>query len=267
MATRRDGDSTFDHGAQFIRLPKKSNLPRSLMGATPWFEDTTYQYFSSSSGMTQICKNLAKGRSIELEKKVVSIREDSCIHVTTECQKVFEADHLFLTCPLPQSLEILNKSNLAYPIELKQINYAQALVGLFTVETDSVELTKFKFQQLDGPIFTISNNLSKNVSSTLTFTVVMSSSWSEEHFEDSDEENLKKLTSHFNSWLQHQPGKATLSKSQLKKWRYSHPLSTHTSPFVVLGKNQTIYLLGDAFGGGSILGALRSVEALIPTLR
>jgi hypothetical protein len=43
---------------------------------------------------------------------------------------------------------------------------------------------------------------------------------------------------------------------------YSHPLKTHTAPFERVGTLKNIFLLGDAFGGGSLSGAIRSATHL-----
>ncbi len=51
------------------------------------------------------------------------------------------------------------------------------------------------------------------------------------------------------------------AKEQLKKWRFSHPLKAHSQMFYKV--QERFYLAGDAFGGGSVNGAVSSAQAIL----
>ena len=58
-----------------------------------------------------------------------------------------------------------------------------------------------------------------------------------------------------------------IKKRNLKKWRYSHALENHSEDFLPLTANENIILAGDAFGGGSLAGTIRSALAVERHLR
>lgn len=166
---------------------------------------------------------------------------------------------------LPQSLSILDQSGIVYPQSLKEIRYASALVGLF--EFDSKFSDRIPFIYLENPtanIFSLSNQQSKGVSRAPAVTVVMNPQWSEHHFEFDESHALSALKAEFEKYLNFLDIGLSLAicKSQLKKWRYSHPQSRFDRKSVSVGPTNRIVLLGDAFSGGSIRGALDSALSI-----
>ena len=53
---------------------------------------------------------------------------------------------------------------------------------------------------------------------------------------------------------------AKIKNAELKKWRYCQPQTQTKNLFLELAPK--LYLIGDAFGGSSLLGSIRSSEAL-----
>lgn len=88
----------------------------------------------------------------------------------------------------------------------------------------------------------------------------MQPSWSEKYFSEDDSTNLLKISYLFKYFLGQQTAENSFGvvSSQLKKWRYSHPLEFYKSPFQTVGPAENIILLGDTFGGASAYGALQS---------
>lgn len=272
IATRRGDDCAFDHGAQFIKI--KPQEGPSLPGFTEiknkgkvWFSQDGTDYFAFPKGMTQFPKSLAQSPELRLNEKVTSLRmQDDVGVVETEKGELFQAHQIFVTCPLPQALQLLKISKIEYPQHLDDITYASALVGLFRVQTTDPAILNISYlQDVSKDIFSVSNQLSKEVSQNLAFTVVMHPAWSGTYFESDATETLTKITEHFLNVLKKRAPSASLEilTSQLKKWRYSHPLTTVGSAYLSL-ENQKIILLGDAFGGGSVTGAIKSAS-LVPT--
>ncbi len=269
MATRRDENATYDHGAQFYKIPLNStptldNPWSESELAVTWFHDQTAIYKAVPGGLTRLAKQLAKNLNIVFEQKAVSVQQGPVLTVVCESGQQYTSNELFLSAPLPQSLELLSKSQIAYPKELAQIHYASALVGLFEVQSESAQIQKINYlQDISPEIYSISNQLSKKVSTSLAFTVVMQPDWSREHFEKNESDTIKRVEEIFSRYLRFQDSSFLIRKQQLKKWRFSHPLATHTSAHVVVGENKNIFLLGDAFGGPSIAGALRSAHSIL----
>lgn len=270
IATRRDGEAAFDHGAQFYRVKdsEPSTFDQNLSEAGivhTWFKHEDKSYQAASKGMTGIPKYLAMNLRIIFSERVLSFRHEftSTVRVQCESGQDFLGKNVFLSSPLPQSLAILNASQISYPQNLNNIQYAQALVGLFEIETQDKNILEFQYEQnINEDFFSISNQLSKNVSRVPAFTVTMSPDWSQRHFENEEHSTLKLVQQAFIEYFCSKSDKLDIRKSQLKKWRFSHPLTIHSSPYERLTPSKNIYLFGDAFGGDSVMGAIRSAEQL-----
>lgn len=271
IATRRGEDCTFDHGAQFLKIKNRENsewlkdLQVREKGKI-WFSSGEYDYIAFPKGMTQFAKSLLGSGELKLHEKVSRIENttETC-RIETENGTQYAAKHLYLTCPLPQSTALLKNSDISYSPELEDIPYASALVGLFRVQSQNKKILDIVYNQdVSDEIFSIGNQFSKDVSQNLAFSVVMQPSWSAKHFEQSDEASLHDISNFFKSVLNQAAGNDEYSilNSQLKKWRYSHPLKTAGALFHTLANHRNITLLGDAFGGGSIYGAIRSAYSV-----
>lgn len=271
IATRRDHDCTYDHGAQFVRVsPSKHPLGPEFLDIDKkgknWFSSEGYDHLIFPGGMTQFPKSLAKNAEIKLNEKLSLIEElPDALILTTEQGMTYRTQKLYLTCPLPQSLALLTDSSISYPPYLNDLKYAPALVGLFRVFSFNPDLMDFKYRQdISHEIFSISNQKSKEVSDNLAFTAVMQPSWSENYFLQSESQTLQMLATLFKEALSQfcPKDEFVIMRSQLKKWRFSHPLQQLGTPFLALNANSRLVLLGDAFGGGSITGAMRSALAV-----
>jgi renalase len=277
IATRRIDQATFDHGAQFYKIEKEKHqvLDSYLSKCSKshiWFQDQKYLYKVAEKGLTQIAKDLAQNLDVAFNEKVMSIHSNSReglngwdqFRIECESGQQFVSQRIYLTSPLPQSLEILKNSNLSYPQELEKIEYAKALVGLFQIQSQSNLINKFQYQQdINHEIFSLSNQYSKKVSKILAFTVVMTPQWSHINFEKSEEEIIGSIKNIFSSFLRTIDSDFTILDQQIKKWRYSHPLQNYQAPYLDLSTKKSFILLGDAFGGpSSIEGAAQSAESV-----
>lgn len=275
LATRRDADASYDHGAQFYKIQKNDvsehdQLWNKAGVSEVWFSESDTLFKSSPKGMTALAKTLAQNLEIAFNEKLThfvlpSAQANSEIHLTCESGQSYLAKKIILSAPLPQSLDLLKASKMGYPAELNEIQYAKALVGLFEIDAaDSFDLKYI--QNVNESIFSISNQMSKNVSSKLAVTVTMQPAWSDKYFEEAEEKTLKILEEQFLHFVHQQYAKIQVTKGQLKKWRFSHPIKTLSEAYLQLPEAPDVYLIGDAFGGGSIRGALRSAESLSKSL-
>ncbi len=263
LATRRTEQATFDHGAQFLKIYDKSPAPSPL---DLWFKKGNADYYVSPSGMTSWAKNLAANVTVHQGERVERIQESSgLVTLTTDLQKNYSAKKVYLTAPLPQALELLDHSGIIYAEDLRKIRFAKALVGLFEMDASSSSLDDFCYEQdINDTLFSVSNQQSKKVSKTSAFTVVMTPSFSEDRFADQEEEVLADITVQFKNFIQSKYPKRTpaISFQQLKKWRYSHPLKIYSEKYALAGTHDKVVLLGDAFAGAHIQGALTSALAV-----
>ncbi len=263
LATRRFEHGAFDHGAQFYSLsPATESLHRQWItkgSAEYWFEDRHRPKFRGHHGMTSIAKMMADSLKIDFATKIIGIgRKDNRWLLELEDKDPQWADQVVLTVPLPQALELLTASQIAFPEELSSIHYAKALVGLFqgsAGKTLSTTPWGYLEPSAPNPIFSITDLQKKGMATKPAFTVTMSPDFSEKYFADSDEVISDALCA---SVLKYQSDFAW-TDFQLKKWRYSHPLTIAASPSMEIAPG--LSLVGDAFGGPSISGALRSAQA------
>lgn len=262
LATRRDEPAVYDHGAQFLKeFPAELKTQYEFLFhpelVKPWFQEDGLQIFSAIRGMNQIGKRLSQNLNILFNEKVIELSiQAEVVQLKTENQQTLQAHRVYLTAPVPQSIAILEQSKIDFPEDLKGIEYAKALVLL--AESSAESLPSPIQQNVNDKIFTVSDQFSKGVSPVPAWSIIMTPSWSEQHFVMPEVEIEKLIQDEIQKIVMN--SKITFKRSQLKKWRYSHPLKNYRQSFLQLENTPQVYLLGDGFGGGSIRGALQSAE-------
>ncbi|MBC7428805.1 MAG: NAD(P)-binding protein [Bacteriovorax sp.] len=267
MATRRAHDTRFDHGAQFYRL--KNDIVdlhqdwKQLGICHQWFISEKGDHWCSKSGMTAFAKAMTKDLDISLEKEIAAIHyENNLWKLISNKNEVWFCHNLIISSPTPQTVKLLtdaaNEKRLDMNVlsEIKKINYTKALIGLVTLEEDLMIAANGYIEFQTGCFFSISDQRKKGVSDIPALTITMSASFSELEFEQSDEFILEKILKLF---VTDYP-QAKIKKAELKKWRYCKSESQFKNLFSEIAPK--LYLIGDAFGGSSLLGALRSSQAL-----
>ena len=127
LASRRIGQATFDHGAQFITT-RESRFTAVIEGmlkmgvVEEWYRNSPdgsegHPRWRGKPAMTAVPKYLARDLNVLLEKKVVSLHRDPEGWITTldNGEKIF-AGAVVLTPPVPQSLVLLDTSEVVLPI-------------------------------------------------------------------------------------------------------------------------------------------------------
>jgi renalase len=267
MATRRTDAAKFDHGAQFLRSRDESKalrqrfLDRGLLSL--WYELDGVSHFNGRDGMTSLAKDLARDSVVQLEHKVLKLSKSAgSWSVELENRPALESKTVVLTCPLPQSLEILKSSQIPFDVQLSKITYEKALVALFEgVEaTANVASSHGYIEPANNAIFSVADQFAKGLSRIPAWTVTMSAEFSETNFDQPEPETLDLIEDavhRFDSGFKSE-------HRQLKKWRYCRPTSKFTAPFFKVADG--LFLAGDAFGGASLNGAIRSAQALVDAL-
>tara|TARA_B100001939_G_scaffold81390_2_gene69347 strand:- start:1192 stop:2142 length:951 start_codon:yes stop_codon:yes gene_type:complete len=263
LATRRAEGGKFDHGAQYFSIERINNLPEIQMlineGVINNIEDKDI-YFSPD-GMTNIAKKLLIDFNIFKEHKLVSIdKENENYKLFFENGSTFNSDYIIMSCPMPQSLEILNKSKIDYDNnlikDLEDLSYFPCIVVMIKSEIKLSNLDKHIGTDVDSKdISWIGDNYGKKVSSIENYyTIQCSPEFSYENFENEYDETNKKL--------KHEMEKIFGSNYQIlsnHKWRYSIPKNFYQGDnSLVINQKNFLGLCGDIFTNGRFDGAITS---------
>lgn len=273
MATRRVENYKFDHGAQFIdsSISENSDLDKILTESStlsPWVTKNDRILKASQNGMTQIPKFLARDLNIVFSERVIQINLENkeLNEILCESQNKYSCKNVIFSSPLTQSLDILDQSNLSYPSSLKEIRYASAIVALFSLHDIPLALKSMTYlDKISDEILSISNQESKKVSPHPAFTMIMTPNWSSQYFNESEQDLIQILKDKFIKQIAASEA-FSFKDVQIKKWRFSHPLNTHTSVYLKLPHQKNVYLIGDAFGGASVTGAVKSAHHLVQNI-
>ena len=263
LATRRAEGGKFDHGAQYFSIERINNLPEIQMlineGVINNIEDKDI-YFSPD-GMTNIAKKLLLDFNIFKEHKLVSIdKENENYKLFFENGSTFNSDYIIMSCPMPQSLEILNKSKIDFDNNLikalEDLNYFPCIVVMIKSEIKLSNLEKHIGTDVDSKdISWIGDNYGKKVSSIENYyTIQCSPEFSYENFENEYDETNKKLKNEME--------KIFGSNYQIlsnHKWRYSIPKNFYQGDnSLVINQKNFLGLCGDIFTNGRFDGAITS---------
>lgn len=292
MATRRSGEASYDHGAQFISV-RDERFRAAVDGwieagvATLWangFADGLtgdgsllaagsdggqrphtpardgHPRYRGAPGMTAIPKHLAADLPVRFQWKARSVTSgpDGGWICTSEDGDSVASDRLIITAPVPQALALLK----GLPIDrgaraiLEDVSYAPCLVllGQSTTSLDLPEPGVLRFPTSD--VEWIADNYAKGVSKVPnSITVHCGYEFSRDHYDEEDESVFD---------LINQSMEAQLNRSiewqewQVKRWRYSRPLEPLSVGAWREGLPAGIVLAGDAFAGARVEGAVLS---------
>ena len=211
--------------------------------------------------MSALAKYLAQGISVRLNTSLNAVRRAMTVwEVEDENRKTQRARGVILTPPVPQSLALLNAGSFPLPQEqealLSVIDYDPCLTGLFRLAGEIMLPPPGAIQRPDAPITWMADNQRKGISpDATTVTVQASPAYSRQLFNDSDENVLKAFRTDL---LPFMGDDTIIVESQLRRWRYSKPMSTYPDRCVVIEGNAPLVFAGDAFGGPRIEGAVLS---------
>ena len=147
LATRRIGDATVDHGAQFftVRTPAFQHrvddwLERDLV--TVWshgFDATDgHPRYVAPRGMTSLAKDLATGLDVSCSTMAFAVRStDSNWEVVIDDGSVRVADRVIVTTPLPQAFALLGRVEVAHGcVDHRQAETLAVPTVLFVVDVE-----------------------------------------------------------------------------------------------------------------------------------
>lgn len=262
MATRRGDGTSWDHGAQFYTpdglLLKYHRMWLDQNLVKPWPFPTEKPRYYSTLGMNALAKNLCTDLTIHKNRRLCKlVKNNSQWYAEDEQQQSSYYNEVYLTCPLPQSLILLEKNSLEFSNSLRNIIYSKSIVALISSKIELPEIAFYK-EDPNTSFFSWVDMKAKGLSKFPAWTIVANSKWSEEYWELTESlilENFKNEVSKF-FLLKKFPE----SEWQIKKWYYSQPLKTISSQEGFISKNPNLMITGDAFGGGSIAGGARAAQ-------
>jgi len=264
MATRLDGESRFDHGAQFftVRDCRFLELVDRLEASgcvKPWFNEGGHTRYRGTDGMAGIMKELAKPFDVRTSTAAVSVQPtEEGWQIQTDAGEEFNAGALLLTPPAPQSIDLLADYIYWLPPNLlsilKSIEFDPCVALLATLSGASNVPAPGYVRPENGPIGFIADNTQKGISTTSpALTIHARADFSRSHFELPEEEVAQLLFQAASPWL----GSQAL-KWQLHRWRYSQPVAVCMEPFLYASEPQPLAFAGDAFAGPRVEGAFLS---------
>jgi len=241
VATRRIDDLGLDHGAAFLDSVIATQLNPEVCKKGIFFH----------GGMNSLAKELGKNLNVLKSQKVQKISQAGPgWNLQTEEGASFFCNKLILTAPLPQALELLSQNSLS-PVSLElEIKYSKAIIYLAILNNIPADKVSSNFEYHEFLL------MRERQLHPRGLVVQLSQDFSEKYFEKTDEEILS-LIAHV--MTQSPFPKAAVEKFELKKWRYSRPISTYSSPYVEVRPG--LFLSGDAFGS-----PFASAEALAQVL-
>jgi predicted NAD/FAD-dependent oxidoreductase len=222
--------------------------------------------------MTSIPKHLAEGIDLLLSCKLARIdQEEDRWVVTNERGERFASRALLMTPPVPQAIELLAAGNLPLPEQVRhdlgQITYSPCLALLALLPGRSLIPEPGGLSMPGEPIAWMADNNLKGVSSGpgAAVTIHAGPRFSSDHWETGELEVTRMLLDEAAPWLGTSP-----VRTQLHRWRYSRPTTSHPDRCLVLREAPALVIAGDAFGGprveGAALSGLAAGAALIEIL-
>ncbi len=329
LATRRlsfrwkdeDHAVALDHGAQFLsafhpdfRAQVDQWLKRGLL--RPYFERRAAFRYQCPRGMNALAKDFSDAFGLtshvarESQVHLIEPTEQGILlEFSKHSAEVIPSSHysqVILTAPVPQALELIDRSLVSRPTfpdeihdsitPLRTLTYDPCFAGLFVVKRESLTeaflkvLQRFKEQEgfeESGVIWlsSVRDRGGELPDGVEAITVHMSASWTQSNWEVQDPFQgadllFRQLMAlgviHPNSSLQ-----SSVLAHSVQKWRYSAPRALFDSPYFEVpfavphreyhSQGTSIWLCGDAFQGPRVEGAFLSgratAQAVIEKLR
>lgn len=265
LATRRIGDATLDHGAQFftVRTPAFQRRVDDWMNrglVQVWNHgfaaDDGHPRYAAAGGMNSLAKDIAAGLHVECSTMAFAVRAPSgnaVWDVVIDDGTIRPADRVVITAPLPQSFGLLADSAIELDLQLFRTDYDRTICLLAVLDRPVATLPTGGAQPTDGIFGFVGDNQAKGVSAAPAITLHANPEWSEQHWDDDLATLGALLADAAAPWI----GEASIVEQQVKKWRFATPRSIWPDPCWV-SPDGSIVLAGDAFAGPRIEGAHNS---------
>lgn len=278
LATRRvGGGGLADHGAQFFTV--RSDTLRGYVER--WLaQDLVYVWgmgwsdgsvkrtagdgharYACRGGMNALAKHLARALDVRVNRLVTGIEYgESGWTLEDSAGDTYQARGLILTPPVPAALALLTKNGVYLQADdqqaLQRIRFGPCLCGIHEIEGEVDLPEPGAVQNFQANVYWVADNRAKGISQTAIVTSHANAKYSRQNWDAPEADIIRELES---AVQPHLKDGARIVRTQLKKWRYSVPLTTHADECLLAGNLPTLVFAGDAFGGrGRVEGAFLS---------
>jgi renalase len=270
MATRRMGEARIDHGAQFFtaRDPRLKVFLADWENENvvkPWYHSIegrpdipTGTRYRGGRGMTSPAKFLAQSFTVEKSffvEKIVRTDHWSVVERMGQ-NRVLKADHLVVTFPGPQVIELFDRSEFSLDSDtmdrLEAIKYTRciALLGLLAGPSSLKHPGTVTHPVAD--IDWVSDNQIKGISTQPACTVHASDGYSQKHWDSPDE-----VRAPFLKTVAEETLGTEITEWSCHRWGFAKPLKTFGASHFHSAEH-ALTLAGDGFGGERIENAFLS---------
>lgn len=261
LATRRIGDATLDHGAQFLTA-RSADFAAAVAAweragvATPWFSGPSGQTrLRGTVSMNAIAKHLAAGLDVRTSALVTALTpSDGGWTVGFDDGTTLDADAVVLTAPVPQALALLAAGGAeladADAGALDAIAYDPCTAVLAVLDGPSGIAPPGAVEPQGGPIAWLADNHGKGISARPAVTIHATPAFTVERWDEPDDVVAAELLAAAD--LRAAP---IADGIQVHRWRYARPTVLHPEPCLVAAGLPPLVLAGDAFGGPKVEGA------------
>lgn len=278
LATRRVGDGGLaDHGAQFFTV-RGETLRRQVeewlaldlvyVWGTGWSDGSVkrtagdgHPRYATRGGMNKLAKHLAQDLDITLDRLILSLRRTADGWALSDSEgDVHSGEGLILTPPMPETLALLARSGIQLSnddlTELRRIRFGPCLCGIHEIEGEVDLPEPGAMQDFQSDVYWVADNQAKGISQKTIVTSHANAKFSRQNWDASEADIVLELESAVLPYLA--PG-ARITHTQLKKWRYSVPVTTYPHECLPARDLPHLVFAGDAFGGrGRVEGAFMS---------
>ncbi|MEY3051656.1 MAG: hypothetical protein RLY31_1441 [Bacteroidota bacterium] len=270
MATRRDGEARWDHGAQYFstRTPAFRALAgalaaeRTIQEWKPAHLSDPYPRYIGTGGMNAVPKSLAAGLDVRCRQQVVRLRYNTAWEVVTAGGEHYSAGVLVLAIPAPQASALLTGSGLDLPAvenALAQVAYHPCLAVLAWLDRPADLPFPGGLALQDHPVAWLADHTAKGISTVPTLIIHAAPDFSTAHLDGDLEQAGRSLADAARPLL----GGAAITRFQVHRWRYSLAFRRHPDHFFHSDAPGPLFIGGDGFGPtGHVEGAFLSGMAL-----
>ena len=219
-----------------------------------------YVRYCGRNGMTDAPKWIAQNLDVRLNtnvEKTVYSEQDGKWTIWVDGEAKFCCESLFLTAPLPRSLDLLEAGDSPIEIsiheELRGVRYQRGITVIAQMDGPAGVSEHGGLRVNKNPITWISDNQTKGISPEMPLvTIHATPAFAEEHWNSDNDERVPLMLKAAQPHL-----KSKVIDWQCHQWNYSFPVNPWHD-ICLLDQDRNLFLAGDAFGGPRVEGAALS---------